>query len=346
MDPLPDAAGAPPGWQHVQLAFRPPLAVEPLIEFLARRAVPGVEAVVGGVYQRVMRLPGGPGIVMLHADGAPGSARTNGPGSRRPTVSCRMRLTEPGDAPLVVAACRRLLGLDADPAVVDTALGADPILAPLVAARPGRRLPVHVDPGELAVRAVLGQQVTLVAARRLAGRLAELCGEPVDPALLADGTPHGDPAHRPDPASTGRTGHPRRGAPSTLPAGRSGPVLTAAFPSPAAIAEADLDRLGMPGARRATLRTLARALAAGDIVLDPDGDHDEIEQRLLALRGIGPWTAAYVRMRALGDPDVFLAGDAGVRNALAALGLSGPPPDGRWRPWRSYAVQHLWASLG
>lgn len=331
MDTLPDAAAAPTGtpssWQHVQLAYRPPLAVEPLIEFLALRAVPGVEAVVGGVYQRVMRLPGGPGIVMLHADGPPGSDRTTDGGSRQPTISCRMRLTEPGDAPLVVAACRRLLGLDVDPAVVDTALGGDAVLAPLVAARPGRRLPVHVDPDELAVRAVLGQQVTLVAARRLAGRLVELCGEPVDPALVEDDTPPSDSAH-------------------TLPAGRAGPVLTTAFPSPAAIAEADLDRLGMPGARRATLRTLARALAAGDIVLDPDGDHDEIEQRLLALRGIGPWTAAYVRMRALGDPDVFLAGDAGVRNALAALGLSGPPPDGRWRPWRSYAVQHLWASLG
>jgi AraC family transcriptional regulator of adaptative response / DNA-3-methyladenine glycosylase II len=282
-----------------------------------------------------------------------------------------MRLTDPADAPLVVAACRRLLGLDADPAVVDAALGSDPDLAPLVAARPGRRLPVHVDPAELAVRAVLGQQVTLAAARGLAGRLVELCGEPVDDALLADGTPRGDPAHRYEPPSTGTAddptgdpggdgdpagagaagdpagaGDPRHDTSAAAPGGPPGPALTTVFPSPAAVAEADLDQLGMPGARRATLRTLARALAEGDIVLDPEGDHDETEQRLLALRGIGPWTAAYVRMRALGDPDVFLAGDAGVRNALAALGVSGPPPDERWRPWRSYAVQHLWASLG
>lgn len=338
MDTLPDAGGAPaapPGaWQHVELPFRPPLALEPLIEFLTLRAVPGVEAMVDGVYQRVMRLPGGPGIVTVHpgptprddpatensrlpgddrstenSRRSPGDDRSTGHPCGRPTVSCRMRLTDPSDAPLVVSACRRLLGLDADPAAVDAALSADPLLAPLVAARPGRRVPVHVDPAELAVRAVLGQQVTLAAARGLAGRLVELCGEPVD-------------------------------------AGRPGSPLTTAFPSPDAIAEADLDRLGMPGARRATLRALARALAGGDIVLDPDGDHDEVEHRLLALPGIGPWTASYVRMRALGDPDVFLAGDAGVRNALAALGVSGPPPDERWRPWRSYAVQHLWASLG
>ncbi len=162
------------------------------------------------------------------------------------------------------------------------------------------------------MRAVLGQQVSLKAARLLAGRLAALCGQPL-------GAPGGGPALG----------------------------LTVAFPSPEAIAEADLDQLGMPGSRRATLRTLARALAAGEIVLDPAGDHDEAERKLLELRGIGPWTASYVRIRGLGDPDVFLTADVGVRHGLTRLGLAeATAPDERWRPWRSYAVHHLWASLG
>jgi AraC family transcriptional regulator of adaptative response / DNA-3-methyladenine glycosylase II len=202
---------------------------------------------------------------------------------------------------------RRLLDLDADPRAVDGALVADPLLGPLVAAAPGRRAPAHPDAGELAVRAVLGQQVSLVAARRLAGQVVALAGEPLD-------RPVGD--------------------------------VTAVFPSPAALAEADLGRIGMPGSRRATVRTVAAALAAGDLDLGPGADPDEAERGLLALRGIGPWTASYIRMRGLGDPDVFLSGDAGVRRALEVLGLAdGPAAGDRWRPWRSYAVHHLWAGL-
>jgi AraC family transcriptional regulator, regulatory protein of adaptative response / DNA-3-methyladenine glycosylase II len=122
--------------------------------------------------------------------------------------------------------------------------------------------------------------------------------------------------------------------------------VTTVFPSPAELLEADLDRIGMPGSRRATLRTLAGALVAGDLGLGPGTDPDEAERGLLALRGIGPWTAAYVRMRGLGDPDVYMSGDAGVRRALDALGLHDHPAAGdRWRPWRSSAVHHLWAGL-
>ena len=285
------------------LTFRAPLALDPLIGFLGRRALPGVEQVVDGVYHRVLRLPGGPGVVSLGPAAGGGSA---------PAVACRLRLGHRRDRAAAVAACRRLLDLDADPVAVDAALGRDPALEPLVAACPGRRAPVHVDAHELAFRAVLGQQVSLAAARRLGGELAALCGEPLThPVPDADGG------------------------------------LSTAFPSAAAVAEADLDRLGMPGTRRATLRTLASALAGGDIVLGPGADPDEAERRLLELRGIGPWTAAYVRMRGLGDPDVFLTGDVGIRRALDLLGLVGTTgPDERWRPWRSYAVQHLWASLG
>jgi AraC family transcriptional regulator, regulatory protein of adaptative response / DNA-3-methyladenine glycosylase II len=287
--------------QRVDLSYRPPMAFDALVEFLGARAVPGVEEVADGAYRRVLRLPGGPGVVEL-AHSATSA-----------TITCRLRLADPRDRPAAVAACRRLLDLDADLVAVDRALAGDPVLGPLVTATPGRRAPGHVDADELAIRAVLGQQVTLAAARGLAARLTDLCGE-------------------------------------RLPAADGG--LTTAFPSPAAIADADLGLIGMPGTRRATIRTLAAVLAAGEIVLDPDATrhgHDEAEAALLGLRGIGPWTAAYIRMRGLGDPDVFLAGDVGVRRALAAAGVAGDA-DGvaagdRWRPWRSYAVHQLWASL-
>ncbi|HET9612132.1 MAG TPA: AlkA N-terminal domain-containing protein [Acidimicrobiales bacterium] len=330
-----DAPAAGPAWLDVRLPHQAPLPLDELLAFLAARAVPGVEEVVGGTYRRVLALPGGPAVVELGPGGTarageePGGTDPSGqeaggtdPGSARPAgeepsgtdhgttgwVACRLSLADPGDRPAAVAACRRLLDLDTDPAPIDGALGADPALAPLVAATPGRRAPVHVDAHELAFRAVLGQQVSLAAARRLAGRLAEICGVPL---------------------------------------GRPAGGLTVAFPTAAAVAEADLDLLGMPGARRTTLRTLAAALAGGLIDLAPGADAAAAEEALLAVRGIGPWTAAYVRMRGLGDPDVFLPGDVGVRRALAGLGLVDAPATGeRWRPWRSYAVHHLWASLG
>jgi AraC family transcriptional regulator of adaptative response / DNA-3-methyladenine glycosylase II len=295
-------------WHHADLPYRPPLAWDALVGFLAARAVPRVEEVVDGVYRRVLRLPGGPGVVELShgSDGAGGGS-----------VACRLRLTDAGDRSAAVASCRRLLDLDVDPVVVDGALGADPALAASVRAAPGRRSPASVDAHELAIRAVLGQQVTLAAARGLAAELAGLCGEPL--------------------------AHPDGG-------------LSRAFPSATAVAGADLDRLGMPGSRRATLRALGAALADGDIRLQPrtagdprSGDADEraaVESTLRGVRGIGPWTAAYIVMRGLGDPDVFLPGDAGVRRALGALGLADVRAGDRWRPWRSYAVHHLWAGLG
>jgi AraC family transcriptional regulator, regulatory protein of adaptative response / DNA-3-methyladenine glycosylase II len=293
-----DDSGSDDDRHEVRLAYRPPLAIGALVDFLAARAVPGVEQVVDGVYRRVLRLPGGPAVVSLDADD---------PGGAQPVIRCRMHLADHRDRELAVTACRRLLDLDVDPVVVDRALAADPVLAPVVAAGPGRRAPVHVDAGELAIRAVLGQQVSLAAARGLAARLAELCGEPL-------------------PAPTG--------------------TLARAFPSPAAVAEADLDRIGMPGSRRATVRALATALADGTIDLDPGASAHEAEARLLELRGIGPWTAAYIRMRGLGDPDVLLDTDLGVRHALTRLGLDRAGDlGGRWRPWSSYAVHHLWASL-
>ena len=296
------AAPSDAGWHGLRLGFRPPLALGALVDFLARRTVAGVEEVVGTSYRRSLRLAGGPAVVELDLAGAPCGA---------PEIPGRVWLADPGDRAETVAVCRRLLDLDADAAAVDAALAADALLAPLVAAAPGRRAPGHVDAHELAFRAVLGQQVSLAAARRLAADLTVLCGEPL-------ARPVGGVTH--------------------------------AFPTAAAVAEADLDELGMPGSRRATLRALAGALATGTLDLGPSADLDEAESRLLAIRGIGPWTAAYVRMRGLGDTDVLLASDLGIRHAFARLGITEAAEmadvAGRWHPWRSYAGHHLWASLG
>jgi AraC family transcriptional regulator of adaptative response / DNA-3-methyladenine glycosylase II len=176
------------------------------------------------------------------------------------------------------------------------------VLGPLVARRPGLRAPGAADPHELAVRAVLGQHVSVAAERALGNALVAARGQP----LTA----------------------PSRG-------------LTHLFPDAAALAEASLEELGMPASRRDTLRTLNSALAGGTLRLDPGADRDDTERELLALRGAGPWTAGYIRMRALGDPDVFLAGDVALRQTGTAIGDA----DG-WRPWRSYAMHHLWNAAG
>jgi AraC family transcriptional regulator of adaptative response / DNA-3-methyladenine glycosylase II len=197
---------------------------------------------------------------------------------------------------------RRLLDADCDPEAVDELLGADPLLAPLVRQHPGLRVPGHVDGDELAVRAVLGQQVSVARARTMAADLAASHGEPLD-----DG---------------GRL-----------------------FPSAGALAELEPADLPMPGLRARALVTLCRALSQGDLRLDRGADREEVREGLLDVPGIGPWTAGYVAQRALGDPDVFLAGDVGVRAGLDALGVDpgrATAVTERWRPWRSYAQMHLW----
>jgi AraC family transcriptional regulator, regulatory protein of adaptative response / DNA-3-methyladenine glycosylase II len=208
--------------------------------------------------------------------------------------------------------CRGLLDLDSDPLAVVEALGSDELIGSLVRAAPGRRVPGHVDGHELAARAVLGQQVSIAGARTLAGRLVAAYGEPL-------ARPVGGVTHL--------------------------------FPSAAAIVEADPQRLAMPAARRRALLGLARAIAIGEIVLDGGARREEARRRLESLPGIGPWTSSYIAMRALRDPDAFLAGDLGVRRALELLGHDGSPDAAarlaeRWRPYRAYALVHLWARLG
>lgn len=293
-----------PGEISLRLPYREPFDASGLLAFLGARAVPGVEEFDGETYRRTLRLPRGAGIVGL--SGAEGYVR------------CVLRLEDLRDLGAAVQRCRRLLDLDADPVAVSEALGEDPVLAPLVRRSReslGRRVPGSADGAELAVRAVLGQQVSVAGARTLAWRLVHRSGEPLNGPL----------------------------------AGNAG-GLTHLFPEPVAIGDADPATFALPRPRRDALVGLARALASGDVVLDPGADREETGRCLLALRGIGPWTASYVAMRALGDPDAFLPTDLGVRRALAALGAPDDPKGAetlaeRWRPWRSYAVQHLWASL-
>jgi AraC family transcriptional regulator of adaptative response / DNA-3-methyladenine glycosylase II len=226
-------------------------------------------------------------------------------------IECGLRLADGRDLSAAVHRCRRLLDLDADPHAIDEVLGADPVLGPLVASAPGRRSPGHVDGDELAVRAVLGQQVSVAGARTIAGRLARRVGTPL-----------------PEPDGG----------------------LTHAFPTAEQLVQMNPDDLPMPAARRRTLLHLSDELATGKLAIDPGEDRVELRAALLALPGIGPWTADYIAMRALGDPDVFLATDLGVRHAAARFGLDASPGAlaalaERWRPWRSYAVHHLWTSL-
>jgi AraC family transcriptional regulator, regulatory protein of adaptative response / DNA-3-methyladenine glycosylase II len=286
-----------PGEISLRLPFRMPFDAKGLLHFLGRRAVPGVEAFDGEAYRRTLRLPHGAGTVVLSDGGE--------------HVRCVLWLQNLRDLGTAVQRCRGLLDLDADPVAVSDVLGADGIIGALVRRSPGRRVPGSVDGAELAVRAVLGQQVSVAGARTLAGRLVASRGEPLPESLAGNDE------------------------------------LTHLFPEPEAVAEAPED-LSVPAGRRESLRGLARALAGGEIVLDPGSDREEAERRLLGLRGIGPWTASYIAMRALGDPDAFLPTDLGVRRAISRLAgdqRNNAALAERWRPWRAYATQHLWASL-
>jgi AraC family transcriptional regulator of adaptative response / DNA-3-methyladenine glycosylase II len=285
-------AATAPGRLTVRLAARPPYDAAETLHFLGAHAVPGLEEWDGTTFSRVLDLPHGPAVVELS------------PAPDVPAVVARLRLTALRDLGAAVTRCRRMLDLDADPVAVDEVLAADPALATLVAGAPGRRVPAAPDAAEAAVRAVLGQQVSVAGARTLTARLVAAAGAP-----LAE------------------------------PVGG----LTHSFPRAEVLADADLAAVGLTGARRRTVSGLAAAVATGAVALDPGVDRDEARRALLALPGIGPWTAALVALRGLGDPDVWLPGDLALRRSLAALGSSDADAAGRWRPWRSYAVVHLWA---
>jgi AraC family transcriptional regulator of adaptative response / DNA-3-methyladenine glycosylase II len=235
-----------------------------------------------------------------------------GPSAPGPNaVMCTLYLDNVADAQAAVQRCRRMFDLDADPDSVESHFADDPILSPLVRKRPGLRSPGHPDGVELLTRAVLGQQVSVKGARTLAARLVVAIGEPL--AIPVEGVTH-------------------------------------TFPSAQAIAGCTTGDFAMPAARSRALINACAQLAAGDIVIDAGSDREQICRQLEALPGFGPWTASYVALRALGDPDVFLPTDIGVRNALRLHGVESSPRHAAklaeaWRPWRSYALHHLWASL-
>jgi AraC family transcriptional regulator of adaptative response / DNA-3-methyladenine glycosylase II len=289
-------AAAGRGTVHLRLPLRLPWHPDNLFGHLAATAVPGVEEWRGGAYRRTLTLPHGAGIVSV-----------------RPAadhVACSLRLDDFRDLTAAIARTRRLLDLDADPAAVADALGADPALRPLITAAPGRRVPRTVDADELALRAVLGQQVSTAAAATHAGRLAADLG----------------------PAITDPDGG-----------------LTRRFPAPDAVAGVADGALRLPRSRASALRTLARALADGRIDLGPGADRDAARTALTDLPGIGAWTVEVIAMRGLGDPDAFLPTDLGVRAAADRLGLPATPAAlirhaVGWRPWRAYATQYLWAT--
>jgi AraC family transcriptional regulator of adaptative response / DNA-3-methyladenine glycosylase II len=288
---------AGPGLVTVSLAVREPFDADALLSFLSARAVDGIEATGETThgrpaYSRTMRLPHGHGSVTLTPDAD--------------HVTCELGLSDLRDLASAVERCRRLLDLDADPVAIDEHLATDPVLRPRVLARPGLRVPGHVDGFEVAVRAVIGQQISVAGARTIAGRLVASYGE-----RIAD----------------------------------SG--LTHVFPTADAVAAADPDSLPMPRARGRALVGLATAVADGRVVLDRSADRTDVRAALLALPGIGPWTADYIALRALGDPDVFLPTDLGVRQGLERLGLEPGDVAGysdSWRPWCSYALMHVWSA--
>ena len=282
----------------LHLPFRGPFWPDQLFGHLGATAVPGCEEVREGSYRRVLDLPRGPATVSLSP--------------RADHIACRLWLDDLRDLTTAIARCRRLLDLDSDPQAVDAALARDEGLAPLAAKTPGQRVPRSVDESEMALRAVLGQQVSTGAARTHAARLVVRFGSTV--------------------------------------ADLEGGGLTHTFPSAERLAAVPPEVLAMPEARRRSFLALARALADGALQLGPGADREEARARLGELPGLGPWTVEIIAMRALGDPDAFPVGDLGVRKAAAQAGLPDRARElliraEAWRPWRAYATQYLWSSL-
>jgi AraC family transcriptional regulator of adaptative response / DNA-3-methyladenine glycosylase II len=306
--PVPEGSLAGEG-VAVRLRYRPPYDWGAMLAHLRARAVGGVERVEGDRYLRTLRVGGAEGFGNVATVEVVNVA---GAHSLEATVRC----PEVRMLPLVVARIRHAFDLGADVATIGAHLAGDPLLAPLVAARPGLRAPGAWDGFELGVRAILGQQITVEAARRLGERLVALCGTRLP---LAAGYPAG---------------------------------LDRVFPTARQVAEADLSALGAPAARRRALVALARAALADTSLFHAMGDVDQTVARLRAVDGVGDWTAHYIALRAAREPDAFPAADAVLLRRASAPGEPRTSPGDlrrraeRWRPWRAYAAQHLWAAAG
>ena len=296
-----DQSAATAGAVAVRLGYRPPYDWDGILAFLRARAIPGVETVSDGRYARTIAIGDDSGVVVVEP-------------AAKNCLRATVRLANIRHLPAIIARVRRVFDLAADPVAIGAHLGQDPVLAPLVAERPGLRVPGAWDGFELAVRAILGQQITVSAATRLAGKLVALLGDALaDPVALDQG-------------------------------------LTHVFPTPQRLAVADLAAIGMPLARRAALTALAAAVVADPQIFGPRRSLDEAVAQLRALPGIGEWTAQYIAMRELREPDAFPTADIGLMRAMSDADGVRPSPAAllahaeSWRPWRAYAALHLWAS--
>ncbi|MGL4174385.1 MAG: DNA-3-methyladenine glycosylase 2 family protein [Actinomycetota bacterium] len=284
-----------PSTVQLRIAVRQPFDAGAVFGFLAALAIPGVEHWDGHSFMRTLRLPGGPGLVVLQA--------------RAGHLWCQLRLTHIADVAPAVARYRRLLDVDTDPAAISDAFAGDLVLQPLVSRRPGLRSPGAVDGTEMVVRAIVGQQVSVAGARTVLGKIVAAVGE----SIKWDGT------------------------------------VRHLFPSAAALLAAPDEVFPMPVRRRETLREVCAAIVEGRVRLNPGVSWEELRQDLRKIPGIGEWTAEYVAMRALNDPDAFPAGDLVLRRAWHRhSGITAPTALAetaqRWRPWRAYAAHHLWKS--
>jgi len=296
-----EASAATTGTVSVRLGFRPPYDWDAILAFLRARAIPGIEAVSSARYARTIAIGGEHGVLVVEA-AAQNCLRVN------------VRCANLRSLPEIIARVRRVFDLAADPEAIGAHLSRDTVLAPLIAARPGLRVPGAWDGFELAVRAILGQQITVSAATRLAGKLVAAYGEAIaGPA----GFDHG---------------------------------LTHVFPTPRQLAGTDFAAIGMPKARRMALSSLAAAVVADPLIFGPRRSLDEAVAQLRALPGVGEWTAQYIAMRELREPDAFPAADIGLLRAMRDGNGVRPSPAGliahaeQWRPWRAYAALHLWTS--
>jgi AraC family transcriptional regulator of adaptative response / DNA-3-methyladenine glycosylase II len=286
---------------RLYLPYRPPYDWPSMLHFLATRAMTGVERVAADRYSRTIELDGAAGWISV------------GHAPARSALDVEVRFPRLDALPAIIARVRRMFDLAADPAAIDAGLSHDPALAVLVAARPGLRVPGAWDGFETAVRAVLGQQISVAAATRLAGRLVEALGRRLDADLASQGMTH-------------------------------------LFPPPQAFADGALGTLGLISARAAALAGIAEAVLADPRLFDPRADLETAIRRLRALAGLGEWTAHYIAMRVLRENDAFLAADVALQRALT---VAGRRPDAKallaraetWRPWRAYAVLHLWTAL-
>jgi AraC family transcriptional regulator of adaptative response / DNA-3-methyladenine glycosylase II len=284
----------------LSLPYRPPYDWDAMLGFLALRAIPKIERVEAGRYERSLGIGGQVGVIRVEP-------------ATKHRLQVTVRFPKISALPAIIARVRRVFDLAADPVAIGEHLAKDPALASMVAARPGLRVPGAWDGFELAIRAILGQQITVIAARGLAAKLVDRYGQPLPEALASEG-------------------------------------LTHVFPTPQQLVGADFAALGMPRSRAAALSAMTDAVAADPLIFGAKRTLEEAIAALKALPGIGEWTAQYIAMRELREPDAFPAADIGLMRALADETGKRPTPAElsaraeAWRPWRAYAALHLWSS--